>query len=59
MTGTARDWRVTSSQEVSRVMECIRRAQSDADADMLDVLRSCWSAYNALGPVARIMRAST
>lgn len=49
MTATARDWRVTSAQEVARAVECIRQAQDDADADMLDVLRSCWSAYRAAG----------
>lgn len=52
MAATARDWRVTSAQEVSQATECIRHAQDDADADMLDVLRSCWSAYRAAGAAA-------
>lgn len=47
MSATARDWRVTSAQEVSSAVECIRHAQDDADADMLDVLRNCWRAHTA------------
>lgn len=49
MSVTAQDWRVTAEQEVSRSAEHIRRARSEPDLELIDILRECWDAYQAAG----------
>lgn len=46
---TPQDWRVTAQQEVERTVQHITQARSRADADLTDVLRECWLAFQASG----------
>ena len=46
---TPQDWRVTAQQEVEQTVRHITQARSSADADLTDVLRECWLAFQASG----------
>jgi hypothetical protein len=46
MSTTGRDWGVTASQEITRCIETFATARQ-ADLTPIEVLRTCWVAYQA------------